>query len=159
MSNATCASCGERIHKRTRFVIAGTEVFHPDCISNIPNSKLHRLADMTRNLRLEVDRAKFETEAAKETLRREVEVNRASRTAAKIELDWERTRNKEAVAELADLRREREQLQRALQSARAEVALQRALGPAVRTDANLDAAQDTRDPLEVRASLLELDLP
>lgn len=164
MSNATCAACGERILKRDRFVIAGTEVFHPQCISDIPRSKMHRLASRTREIMADKDRLRFELEAMRETLRRAQEADRSHQAAAKVAVEWERSMYQDAQAALMATRAERDRVERergqlaaALQSARAELALLKAMGPNVRTDLAADEKQDTRDPLEVRASLLELE--
>lgn len=146
-----------RIIKRDRFVIAGTEVFHPACISEIPRSKLHRVARRALEVSREKDSIRFELEAAKETLRRVHEAEKVRVAATRVEWEWQRSLYKDAQTDLEATRRERDQLSAALQSARAELALQRAMGSTVRAEPVSEEKQDTRDPLEVRASLLELD--
>jgi hypothetical protein len=176
---ARCASCGEGIRKGQPIKIAGTEVFHPECVGELATSRTHRLAKKTLDQRLEISRLRHDLEVAREQLRRqETHADNADQRARFVENEVAGLRRILSIAQdiktsddivIARLQRDLTIANATGQSARSELALLRTLAqPAPQptvvrqmTEQIAEPAPDgdkaPEDDLVIRASLLELD--
>lgn len=173
-----CASCGESIRKGRPIKLAGTEVFHPECVGELATSRTHRLAKKALDQQVELSRLRHDLEVAREQLRRQESQGASAEQRARL-ADQELAGLRRVLSMAQDLKASDDiviaRLQRDLAAAnsagdraRNELALLRTLAqpapqPTVVRAAEAipeptpDAEPDSRDDLVIRASLLELD--
>lgn len=173
-----CASCGESIRKGRPIKLAGTEVFHPECVGELATSRTHRLAKKTLDQQVDLSRLRHDLEVAREQLRRqEARAESVEQRARFVENEIAGCRRILSIAQdlktsddlvIARLQRDLAAATTAGERARNELALLRTLAqpapqPTVVRSAETipeptpDAEPETRDDLVIRASLLELD--
>jgi flagellar motility protein MotE (MotC chaperone) len=162
--SVVCASCLQPINTGQRqFVLAGSEVFHRSCATNIANS--HAARQRQRIVDLGAEAQKWRNEA--ERLARQLEdyardldgarasLRRSGDEVSRLGMTLLDTRSAQRAeierrdATIADLTRQREN------ERLAKVYQATLVDPGVPAPAKTD----DRDPTEVRFSLLELDQP
>lgn len=155
---AQCAICAEPIVKGTKFVLAGTEVFHDRCAAfrgthtSIGNRRHQQLVDLeaqTAGFRRQYEETQTQLRVIKERVTKEMERAIQRAEDAETNLNSWRRRYELTRADLERMEVERDQ-------ARRELAVARQYGvPAPAAPEQKPA--DTRDATEIRFSLLDLD--
>lgn len=173
---AQCAVCMGEIGPRD-LVAQGTEAFHRRCLPNSNRSILTRFRIALQEARAKLERVQRQSaddrrdaaNARVQNMNLESDLQiarsrlRTAEAAVKTEhemLEAERARNRKDREDAAMAMRRQAELLRENDQLRNELQVHRALGPApahVPADGNATPADAGKDPLEIRASLLELD--